>query len=414
MGDKQKVSTIFGVSQFDLIVIGVVLGLIGAVVATYVFNRPLVRDPMIAYLYPASGDVPNVWVAPLADPDNSQQVTFTNIGVYDFAVDSNHYQIAYTMRDEVTLNRDIYVLDLETNQTERVTFCGEEEAECFAPVFHPEDNVIAYVRRSTNDARININNALLSEHRENETPEEHAAHTIITDGSRIWVLDLATEQSQLLTTDETMQGHSPLWSSDGDTIAYYNTASDNLGVMVYNFAPNTDESRALNFVPTYHGSTGSLSADGNYLLIPDITNRGNQFFTFLKMIDFSVDPATIENFTEPNAPTDDIAVEWHPNGESATIGRRYTDERFTRGYQLYQVDAVTGEATTLLYDEAYSHHFFTWDDSGDNLLLQRVPLGETNGVINNNSRPQIWVLNTEEGQLTQVADSAYLPRWINP
>ena len=142
MGDKQKTNTIFGISQFDFIVIGVVLGLIGAVGATYLFNRPVIRDPMIAYLYPASGEVPNVWIAPLDDPENPQQVTFSNIGVYDFAVDSTRYQIAYTMRDEATLNRDIYVLDLATNQTERITFCGEEEAECFSPAFHQKSVVV--------------------------------------------------------------------------------------------------------------------------------------------------------------------------------------------------------------------------------------------------------------------------------
>ena len=70
----------------------------------------------------------------------------SGMGIYDFAVDTQGQSIAYTMRDEVNLTRDIYILDLDSGDERRLTFCGDASAECFSPVFHPNDPVIAYTR----------------------------------------------------------------------------------------------------------------------------------------------------------------------------------------------------------------------------------------------------------------------------
>lgn len=392
MGADNNEKNILGLSQFDTLVVSVVAILILAVLAASYWSSPARLGAMVAYLYPASDDVPNIWLAPLDNPTESRQLTFSNMGIYDFDVDKRGQTIAYSMRDEVNLALDIYLLDLVSGNERQLTFCADSSAECYTPVFHPTDPVIAYTRVETSNFTETFGNG----------------------APRIWVLDLVSGTNQPLANDSQLVGHSPLWSDNGNTIAYYSADLANLGVMVYNFNPQSSDTQTLNFVPTHNGSVGTLSPNGQRLIVPDIVNRGEQVFTYLKLVDFTQEPATFSNFSDPNSPVDDIAVEWHPDGQSVTIGRRYTDDRWTRGYQLFSADVETGEVTSLLFDENYGHYFFTWDTTGENLLMQRVPLLNEDGSVNNLARPEIWVMNYATGELTKIVESAYFPRWVIP
>lgn len=392
--------------DFNTFILPIILGFMVIGLAVFYWQSIAPKPVMIAYLYPASDAVPNIWLAPVDNPDEARQATFSTIGIYDFAVDTQGKSIAFSMRNETNLARDIYLLDIASGNTERLTFCGDESAECFTPVFHPTNAVIAYTQLQVSTPNDNTIP---------ESDDPHAGHNhgSISD-THIWVMDLDTGTKQPLGDDAQLVGHSPVWSDNGDTIAYYSANLDSQGVMVYNFNPEIDNSQTLNFIPSQNGSVGTLSPDGSQIIIPDIVNRNEQFFTYLRLIDFTETPVTFENFSDPDSPVDDISAKWHPNGERVTISRRYTDSRWTRGYQLFDVDVASGEVTTLLYDENYGHYFFEWDRLGDNLLLQRLPIQNADGTLNNLARPEIWVLNYESGDLFKIAESAYLPRWVIP
>lgn len=392
MGTDNTKKTIFGLSQFDTLVITIVAVLVVVVIAVSYWSSPSRLGAMVAYLYPASDDVPNIWLAPVNNPADAQQLTFSAMGIYDFTVDGRGQTIAYSMRDEINRTRDIYLLDLVSGNERQLTFCADADAECYTPAFHPTDSVIAYIRVEQNTSNQGFG----------------------TGAPRIWVLDYVAGTNQPLANDSQLIGHSPIWSDNGNTIAYYSADLSNPGVMVYNFNPQLNDTQTLNFVPSNHGSVGTLSPNGQRLIVPDIVNRGEQVFTYLKLVDFTEEPATLTNFSDPNSPIDDIAVAWHPNGDSVTIARRFTDDRWTRGYQLFEADAETGEVTTLLFDESYGHFFFSWDNLGEKLVMQRLPLLDETGAVNNLARPEIWVLNYETGELIEIVESAYFPRWVIP
>ncbi|MGB7337419.1 MAG: hypothetical protein WBC91_00895 [Phototrophicaceae bacterium] len=392
MGDEQKAKKVVNFSRFDLTVIAIVVCLTVAVSIAAYISSPARLGKMVAYLAPASGDIPNIWLTPIDNPDAARQITFSNMGIYDFDVDGQGQRIAYSVRDDISRARDLYLLDLTTGSERQITFCGNEDAECYTPIFHPSDPVIAYVRVNSNTS----------------------TESFGTGAPRIWVLDLVTGTNRPLSDDSQIIGHSPIWSDSGDTIAYYSADLSNPGVLVYNFNPQINETQTLNFVPSYNGSVGTLSPNGLRLVVPDIVNRGEQVFTYLKLVDFTESPATFNNFSDPNGVTDDIAVEWHPDGQSVTVGRRFTDDRWTRGYQLFEIDADTGESSELVYDEAYGHYFFIWDNLGEQLLMQRLPLFDEDGNLNNLARPEIWVLDAASGDLTRIAESGYFPRWVIP
>jgi Tol biopolymer transport system component len=379
----------FNFSAFDVTVAAIALLLLLILVALNYLGSPARRGAMVAYLYPASGDVPNIWLAPVNDSTQAQQITFSTMGIYDFDVSLDGTRIAYSMRDEEKRMRDIYMVDLQTSNIQQITFCANESAECYTPAFHPDGTAIAYIRSTVNDST------------------GYGA-------PRIWLTDLVGGTVRSLANDSQLIGHSPQWSLDGNTIAFFSGDLANPGVMVYNFNPQSSDDPALNFVPAYNGSVGSLSPNGRSLIFPDMVNRGDQVYTHLKIVDFNQNPPVFHNLTEPNEPIDDIAVQWHPDSTRATLIRRYSDERWTRGYQLYDIDVETGDVLPLLVDERYSHHFFTWDLTGKNLLMQRLPLLQEDGSNNSQARPEIWVLNVETGDLTRITESAYFPRWVLP
>jgi dipeptidyl aminopeptidase/acylaminoacyl peptidase len=378
-------------SVFDLTVAVIALLLVLILFALNTLGDPARRGAMVVYLYPASGDVPNIWLVPINEPSQAKQITFSAMGIYDFDVSLDGRWIAYSMRDEEKRMRDIYTLDLQTGNSKQITFCADESAECYTPAFHPDGSAIAYIHSTVNSDSVGGYGA-----------------------PRIWLMDLVGGSLRPLADDSQMIGHSPQWSLDGNSIAFFSADLANPGVMVYNFNPQNSEDPTLNFVPAYNGSVGSLSPNGRSLIFPDLVNRGDQVYTHLKIVDFTQNPPTFRNLTEPNEPIDDIAVQWHPDGSGATLIRRYSDERWTRGYQLYDIDIETGAVLPLLVDEHYSHHFFTWDLTGENLLMQRLPLLQDDGNINAQARPEIWVLNTKTGNLTKITDSAYFPRWVLP
>lgn len=390
MSDDQQQGGLFGLSRFDTVVAGIVLLLVIAVAALAYWSNPSRQGAMVAYLYPASGDPPNLWIAPVARPDEARQITFSPVGIYDFDTDQNGHWIAYSRRDDETLNRDIHLLDLQSGNSRRLTFCGDNNAECYNPVFHPDHTVIAYVKvfENTGEGSFGVG------------------------APRIWLLDLTSNETRPLANDSQLIGHSPLWSEDGNTIAYYNADLASPGVMIYNFDPQVNDGQSLTFVPALNGSVGSLAPNGRKLIVPDIVNRGEQIFTFLKIVDLTLSPPTFENFTDPNDPIDDISLKWHPNGAQVTVARRYLDNRWTRGYQLYTLDVSSNAITPLVVNERYSHNFFTWNQTGTHLLMQRLPLLTEDGSINNLARPEVWVLDAETDDLILISSSGYLPRWV--
>jgi Tol biopolymer transport system component len=384
---------IFGFSTFDLTVAVVIIVLIVVVAGISYFDSPARKGALVAYLYPLNESRQNVWIAPVNDPSRASPVTDSELGVFDFGVSPDGRFIAYSERDAETRTLDIFLLNLQTGQVEQLLDCGAEDAECNTPVFHPTMNSIVYMR-------IELNTAM---------------ETVGVGAPRIWVMDITTRQTQPLSLDSQTLGHSPQWSDDGNTIAFFSGDMNQSGIVIYNFTPQrSDDTPSLNFVPSAHGSVGALAPNGRRLVFPDMVARENGYFAHLKIVDFAENPPVFTNFTDPQEPLDDIAVDWHPAGQFVTIERRYLDDRYTTGFQLYNIDVETHEVTPLLVDERYSHHYFEWNRAGDMLLMQRIPLLNADGTTNTAARPEIWVLNAENGELTLISEQAFHPRWVTP
>ena len=394
MSQENKPPTESSVSRFDLIVLTVIGVLVLVIAGVAYWGSPQRQGATVAYLYPLSTSamqettIPNVWIAPVEQPEQARAVTDSELGVFDFGVSDDGRYIAYSERNTDTRLLDIHLLDLQTGNTRQLTNCAAEDTECYAPVFHPDGELVAYMRQSLNRQLENVRPGV----------------------PRIWLLNITSGETSPLAQESQLLGHTPVWSADGNTIAFYNSDITNPSISVFNFNPQTSDDRTPTWVtvPATYGVTGTLAPNGRRLIFPDMVDRGGNMQAHLRIVDLDQDPPTFTDFTPRQGSNNDIAAAWNPDGQSVAIARQYSDERWTQGFQIYGVDVETGAVERMIYDEAYSHHFFAWNQSGDKLVLQRLELNSAS------ARPEVWVLDTTTDALTRISERAYHPRWVLP
>lgn len=374
------------VTRLDVIALSIVLASVGVIALLSLLTAPSPQVPTVAYIYPALGGVQNVWFAPLDDPASAMQMTTTEYGIYDFAVSADGRYLAYAERIEPAGLHEIMLLNLQTRQVTQVTNCVADDADCRGAAFRPTGNAIAY-------ERVSVNTGIGS-----------GIGTI-----RIWLADISAPpySNQPLSQDSQFIGYSPVWSGDGNALAFYSADVTSPGILIYNFNPSEGE-QTLKLVPSQYGTVGGLAPNGEQLAFPDASRRSDgSVYSFLRLADLA--KLEFVDLTSPEDNVDDIDAVWHNDGSKVAILRRYTDERYTRGHQLYDLDMTTREVTPLIVDENYSHGFFTFDSSGTMIVMQRFPFNTDSAMA---SQPQVWVYAMSDGTLTRITDNAYHPRWV--
>lgn len=369
-------------TRFDKIMLTVIAGLVLAVGITVLladFSEP---GPRVAFLSPAyGGRNPNIWLADPQNPSAAQQVTFSPQGIYDFSPSPDGRYIAFSERDSGAVTTELKLLDLNTGALSQLTNCAAEDADCKSPVWRADGKMIAYERQELNST--------------------------LTDAGvgpvRVWLIDLLSGSNRPLFNDSQILGYSPRWSGDGSRIAVFDRASG--GILIYNFLDGSSS-----FIPSRYGEIGSLSPDGLKIVFPEMTRKGNQMFAHLKIADLGA--AQFTELTSPQDPVDDVMPAWNPDGERLAIARKYTDDRFTRGHQVYLLNMTTGQLDALVIDPRYNSSFFNWNPAGDALVMQRFPELDETGQLSSDGRPEIWTYHLDTKQLIKIAVDAFQPRWV--
>ncbi|MCC6615486.1 MAG: PD40 domain-containing protein [Anaerolineae bacterium] len=341
-----------------------------------------VRSPRVAYLAPADASPLNIWMATPGEADSEQQVTNSTGGIYDFAPSPDGQSLAFSETNSSTGTEDIKLLDLETGSLRQLTNCVD--ASCTNPTWRPDGRMIAYERVEFNSALGNVG----------------------ASPTRVWLLDVSSEppSTRPLFPDTQVLGTDPQWSENGQRIAIFDRAS--ASIFIYDFG---DDSGVA--IPSQAGTSGALSPDGLRLIYPEIQlNEGQDARTLLRLADLQTN--TISPLPGEDQTANDQSALWSPNGSELVIGRRFLGQEFTIGYQLYLIDPNSGETRQLTDDENYTNGFFTWDATGDQLVVQRLALTNEQGQPDNLARPEIWTLDVATGELTFVARNAFHPRWI--
>jgi len=311
----------------------------------------------------------------LADPATgaTEPLTTTNQGVPDYAVSPNGRAIAYAQETDTGV-ANLWVLDLLTGERWSITDCVT--AVCHAPAWSPDGRQIAYERAELDPAR-----------------------GTGAGPSRAWIVDLATLEPRLLFEDAQALGVSPTWSPDGARVAAFDATIP--GIRVRNLRGGPDV-----LIESLEGAVGRFSPDGERLLVPVLVHGapGGAFYTQLELVDLAQGERT--RIGGDAAPVEDAAAVWLPGGDALIVLRRYLDDRFTPGRQIYRLDLSTGEAVPLVVDADYTHSALGLDAAGTRLVFQRFPVNQPD------AQPAIWTLDLATGALSQVAADAFLPAWV--
>lgn len=347
--------------------------LAGVIVGAGEAEQPHLQPPRVAFIAPADAYPRNAYLADL-ETGVATPLTDAAHGVEDFAPSPDGAQIAYTQNNDDG-TADIWVVEVASGRAHPLTRCVR--ALCMGPAWHPDGARIAYQRQEFSAA-----------------PGDAARAT------RAWVVDVSTAQSALLFPDAQLLGAGPVWSPDGRRAAVYDARAG--GIRVHDLL-----SGSTVLLTSEPGETGFFAPDGERLVYPVLVRGalGEEFYAHLMLADLSTQTETSLS-GEPGAPVDDGHAAWSPDGTRLVVARRYLDDRYTAGKQLYTVDAATGDAAPLLVDAAYTHAAPQWDTAGRYVLYQRFALAEVG------AQPEVWVLDTGTGQARMLAQNAFFPAWL--
>jgi dipeptidyl aminopeptidase/acylaminoacyl peptidase len=220
---------------------------------------------------------------------------------------------------------------------------------------------------------------------------------------RAWVVPLDTRESRLLLDDPGAKASAPEWSPVGERVAV--VLGEPPGILVYDFP--TDQGV---FIQTAQGVAGIFSPDGKRFIYPKLAfgAAGATYYTHLGMVDLEAvgEQREVELSGGAESPVDDLQAAFHPDGTHLAIVRRYLDNRYTEGGQVYWLDATTLEATPLVVDPAHTHGAISFSQDGRLLLMQRYNLTARRDP------PEIWLYVLPTHEMRQVVVDGFLPKFL--
>ncbi len=321
-----------------------------------------VAGQMLAYLWPAYPQAGQVSQLYALDPISGQtaQLVDAALGVLDYSVNPDGSAIYYATPDPdggtvlIELNR------LTGEETE-LTRCPL--AACLAPVAAPgETRRLAF---------------------ENTTTFE------------IWQI-VGSEPPQVLFKN----ARHPAWSNTGWLAVY---SQDLNGYTLLD--PQTGQRE---FVPNQTGEPGTWSPDGTAFLAGEITTGAA---SRLALFDLAKIPPAVSGLGAgsglQSADRQALAPVYAPNGLSVAFAHKYLDARWTRGSQIWLVDADGRSPRPLTSDPLYHHTSLAWSPSSQWLAFVRFNESTLSDP------PEIWLLATEGAQQPiRLVINAHSPRWV--
>lgn len=340
-----------------------------------------VSSPQIAYLTPADSSTPaNLWIANVAEPAATRQITFSPTGITSFTVSPLGNQVAFAERSS-NRQSDIKLFDLETSALVQLTNCVDSR--CERPVWSPDGRFIAYEVVNFNSDLVNLQ--------------------LSFSPSRVWIIDLTVNPptSYPLFNDNQILSHSPVWSANSRWIAVFDSREP--GVRVHDVAQGTADI----VIPSLFGIAGSLSPDGSQLVLPETDENMNAHLNI-----FDLNTQEIRRISTSSDLIDENRAVWSPNAQFIAIARRNEGASELLGRGLYLVNASTLTVEPLISDQRYSNDFFAWDAASENLIVQRTLQISLDEQASETPRPEIWTYNLVTHTLNQIAINAYNAHWV--
>jgi len=338
-----------------------------------------VGEPRLAYLWP-SGSAADLYTLDLTTQKRSR-LTETEAGVTDYSLSSDGTSIVYSAL-HADGTSEIRIIDLTTGADNPLYEC-DPGSRCQSPVISPDQTLLAF---------------------EQFEWETSAAGRRVPGERHVWLLALTNEEDPKRVEPEEQVANSPKWSPGG-ILTYYN---DSLSAVTFLEPAGLEP---LNMVPNGLGFLGSWSPDGEYLILPEIVfptaseqEDGNQldFFSHL----YRIEPATMDVEDLSLGMVEDASPAYSPDGEWIAFGRKFLDDRWTPGRQVWIMRADGSQPRPITDDPDFSHASLAWNPDSSRLAYMRLSQADSNEM------PEIWMIDRDGEAHEFLVEGGYLPQWI--
>ncbi len=320
-----------------------------------VFSIP-VRYPAVAYLGGVSTGT-ELWLAN-TDGSGNFQLTDTGGRVLGFAASLDGSQLAYVVKNDLK-GSDIYLIQRDGSEARILLTCGADR--CQDPAWHSDGSRIIFVR-------------------------------VGSDGvSHLRILTLAGREE-----DAGYQGFLPSWSSDGKTLAFYDSSQASIRLV--------DAASGLNWLLAGADENhGAWSAGGTHFIYLGLA--GSQATPYSVVYEIEVATQLVRPlFVDQIQWTEYSLPQPSPSGSEFLVAQRPTGTFITK--QLV-ICTPRGEILQAVTDDVlFAHGSYSWSPDGANILYQRWEIGSSDHL------PEVLVWRRSDGQRILLARDAALPAWV--
>jgi Tol biopolymer transport system component len=341
-----------------------------------------VSRPRLAYL---AGAPPNVWVMPLTDNAQPQQVTTETLGLADYDITPDGTRLVYAAWRQDG-GADLRAINVDGTGAGTVLACPQ--AACLSPAVAPDGRTVAYqLQALSHDPAGGANLGAAQVH--------------------LYTFDTGSDEPMGNPAHET---RTPRWSPDG-RLSFYDVTQQVMVIRNLQTQAETD-------LPDLSGEMGTWSPDGRYVIFPEtsflaaaasdtsvgVGEAPSNYLSQLQRVDVATKAR--ENLSGSQT-VDDGSPVYSPLGDWLAFGRKtVATGTWTPGRQLWLMHFGPAgiEARAVTNEPEYNTSAFAWSLDGSALAYVRI----NTGALDQPS--EIWLVNADGSGARLLVTGGYLPQ----
>ena len=326
-----------------------------------------VRDPQIITIQTINNSGQELFVTELNENAATEQITFTNGKIFNYAPAPDGERIIYSVENE-SGGMDLWLLNRDGSDNQKILDCASER--CSTTSWSPVTLEVAYTRDNTS----------------------------VDGDERIWLLNIDSGETAPLFDNTQKTGYGPKWSPDGKWLTYWNERESGIQIV-------ERETGEIHLLESYNGDTGCWSPDSEILYYANTILGETAFHNVILKAD--IENGTIETIMGGNVDGSGLNYD---NPECSTFNNLIAvcvqPNTNIPGKELSIIDMDTQDNISVINDLTRIPSFYSWTPSGEYLVFQLSEVKAAEEDI------EIWIWD-EENQRTQILlKGAKSPAWL--